>query len=91
MKTLYRLIALTILFLFGQAQTFAQCAMCRATVETNLSSGESSVGAGLNTGILYLMMMPYILIATIAWFWYKSYQKNKKRTSQINDMLNPSV
>ena len=39
----------------------AQCAMCKAVVETNLEAG-GSIGAGLNNGILYLMAMPYIFI-----------------------------
>ncbi|WP_317125742.1 MULTISPECIES: hypothetical protein [Flammeovirga] len=51
--------------------------MCRATVENNISSGASSVGAGLNTGIIYLMTMPYILIAAIVYLWYRKTQKEK--------------
>ncbi|WP_241738981.1 hypothetical protein [Pontibacter beigongshangensis] len=56
-----------------------QCAMCRATVESNVGTGssepESDVGSGLNTGILYLMAIPYLLVGTIGFLWYKSSRK----------------
>ena len=56
----------------GSAQSLvAQCAMCRATVENNVSYGETSLASGLNFGILYLFVAPYLLIGAIAFFWYK--------------------
>ena len=64
-------------YIFINQDIFAQCAMCRATVENNLKSGASSVGAGLNTGILYLMAFPYILLSVIAFVWYRNYKKTK--------------
>ena len=39
--------------------TFAQCAMCRKNAEG------SNIAKGLNTGILYLMAIPYFMIAFI--------------------------
>ncbi|MES2730359.1 MAG: hypothetical protein V4714_01380 [Bacteroidota bacterium] len=68
-------IATTIITLIGvfiSIQSRAQCAMCRATVESNLSTGSSSVGAGLNKGILYLVSFPYLVFMVLAYFWYKS-------------------
>lgn len=57
----------------------SQCAMCRATVESNVGTGskepESEVGSGLNTGILYLMIVPYILIGSVGLLWYKYSRK----------------
>jgi hypothetical protein len=55
----------------------AQCAMCRATVENNVSNGETSVAAGLNLGIIYLFTMPYLIVAIIGVLWYR-YSKKKK-------------
>ncbi|GAB4141757.1 MAG: hypothetical protein Fur0041_16970 [Bacteroidia bacterium] len=40
----------------------AQCAMCKATVESNNSNGGTAAG-GINDGIIYLMFIPYILLA----------------------------
>jgi hypothetical protein len=44
--------------------TEAQCAMCKASVESSQGQ-KNSVAGGLNTGILYLMAVPYLLIAFI--------------------------
>ena len=52
----------------------AQCAMCKATAETSRDAG-SSVAEGINKGILYIFMMPYIIIGTIAFFWWKARKK----------------
>ena len=76
-KILIFSVILIALFLLVGQDIMAQCAMCRATVENNLNSGASSVGAGLNTGILYLMAFPYILLSVIAFIWYRNYKKSK--------------
>lgn len=55
----------------------AQCAMCKAAVEANLKDG-GSAGAGLNEGILYLMVMPYIAMLIFGALYYL--QKRKKNT-----------
>ena len=52
----------------------AQCAMCKAAVEANLKAGDN-IGSGLNTGILYLMAMPYIAVILFGFFWYKQHKK----------------
>jgi hypothetical protein len=63
-----------ILFLFilvSSAQSFGQCAMCRATLENNVSNGNVGIAAGINFGILYLLFAPYAAIGVIAFFWFK--------------------
>ena len=72
-------IVLTFLLItLASASSFAQCAMCRATLETNVSNGSETVlSANLNFGILYLFMAPYIIIAAVGFFWYRRSQKNK--------------
>ena len=52
----------TILFLFFIQMAHAQCAMCKAVVE---SGGNLDEAEGLNSGILYLMVFPYILVGTL--------------------------
>ena len=54
----------------------AQCAMCRTQLENNVSNGDAGIAAGINTGILYLLVMPYLIVMTLAYFWYKSSKKN---------------
>jgi hypothetical protein len=56
----------------------AQCAMCRASVENSISADSESFGASLNTGILYLFVIPYLLVALIAFLWYRGSHKNEK-------------
>lgn len=46
----------------------AQCAMCRAVLE---SGDNTSVAEGINDGIVYLMAVPYILIAGLFYFIYR--------------------
>jgi hypothetical protein len=43
----------------------AQCAMCRAVAENSLNDDGYGTAAGLNNGIMFLMGIPYILLATL--------------------------
>ena len=52
------------LFILLPYITRAQCAMCKAVVE----SGDVSQAEGLNTGILYLMVFPYLLVGALFYF-----------------------
>ena len=52
---------------------YSQCAMCKAVVE----SGDAEVAQGLNDGILYLMVFPYILVVALFYFIYRYKVKNK--------------
>jgi len=67
------------------AEATAQCAMCRASVANSISDGGQLFGAGLNKGILYLMLMPYIVISIIGYAWYRS---SKKYTEQRKKLAN---
>jgi hypothetical protein len=65
------LLSLALFLSLAGTDAAAQCAMCRANVESNVQSKQSQVGSGLNSGIVYLMAIPYILAATVGFFWYK--------------------
>ncbi|GAB4248666.1 MAG: hypothetical protein Kow0079_00930 [Vicingaceae bacterium] len=52
----------------------AQCAMCKAVVESDLQGGNST-GTGINNGIIYLMLIPYLLLGGAGYFIYKHYKK----------------
>ena len=68
-----------LLFMFSlfTLDIYAQCAMCKAVVESNLESG-NSIGSGLNDGILYLMSVPYLAILFFSIFWYFQNKKIKQ-------------
>ncbi|MEJ8803971.1 hypothetical protein [Pontibacter sp. H249] len=82
MKRFLAVFGLILSFAFVSNEAYSQCAMCRATVESNVGTGskdpESEVGSGLNTGILYLMLVPYVLIGTVGFLWYRSNKKKKQ-------------
>jgi hypothetical protein len=65
-----------IIFLMTQATTFAQCAMCRMSVESTVSNGRSQIASNLNTGILYLLSAPYLLVIIVGYLWWRSSKKN---------------
>ncbi|TPE42651.1 hypothetical protein FJM65_17235 [Pontibacter mangrovi] len=71
------------MLLIATTDAYSQCAMCRATVESNAGTGrgeaDNEVGMGLNTGILYLMAIPYLLIGTVGFLWYKNSRKKEAK------------
>lgn len=72
-----RILIISLFFiLLSSATSWAQCAMCRATLENNFSNGKPGIAAGLNVGILYLLVMPYLAVMTIGFLWYKSSKTN---------------
>ena len=74
------------LVLLSVIEASAQCAMCRSTLENNLSNGNPGLAAGINTGILYLLVMPYLAISILAYLWYKSSKNARKELLQRTDL-----
>ena len=68
-----------------EVNSWAQCAMCKASVENNISEGSSGFSAGLNTGILFLFVTPYLLISLIGLLWYWKSKAQNARTVQFED------
>ena len=62
-----------IAFLFIAQFTSAQCAMCKAVVE----SGDAEIAESVNSGIIYLMAFPYILVGIGVYVLYRNYKKLK--------------
>lgn len=56
-------------------QSNAQCAMCRAALE---SSDGTIKGEAVNDGIVYLMIFPYLLVGLVG---YAVYRLRKKKLS----------
>jgi hypothetical protein len=76
-----RLVIILVLLITSSEIIFAQCAMCRSTIENNYSNGDPGIAAGINTGILYLLSMPYLAIIIIGYLWYKSSKNASKKLS----------
>ncbi len=63
-----------VMFLFLNIDLVAQCPMCKMAAESNLKNG-GSAGKGLNAGILYMLITPYILVGGLAFWWFKNKKK----------------
>ena len=70
--------------LIGTVSTSAQCAMCKATLENNISNGNIGIAASINFGILYLFVSPYLFIVIVAYFWYRTSRKNAEKSIDSN-------
>lgn len=68
-----KVIIIYILLLIFSFDVDAQCAMCRAVLE---SEEGLSTAEGVNNGIIYLMAIPYILVGGIGYFVYKKLKKS---------------
>ncbi len=62
-----------LLLLVSPLLSIAQCSMCKAVAE---SADGGGFGAGLNYGILYLMIFPYLIIGGIAYRLYRAKKAN---------------
>jgi hypothetical protein len=66
-------ILLVLLMVFTSEFSFSQCAMCKAVVE----NGDVSMAEGVNNGITYLMVFPYLLIGVLFYAIYRYKKKDK--------------
>ena len=58
----------------------AQCAMCRAVLETEEGTQKAEA---VNDGIIYLMIFPYLLVGILGIVIYRVYNKKKKANKKI--------
>lgn len=70
-STLFFIVFLMAFMLFPE-QAEAQCSMCRAVLE---SEEGLATAKGINDGIVYLMAMPYILVAGVGYVVYRMMYK----------------
>jgi len=66
---------LLIILILSALPAESQCAMCRAVLESD-ESGQAA--KGINNGIMYLMIFPYLLIAGVGYAIYRSRKKASK-------------
>jgi len=72
MKKTYIFLLFSLFFIL---ESSAQCAMCRAVLE---SGEDQSAAEGINDGIMFLMAVPYILVGTIGYIIYRKFSKPEK-------------
>ena len=66
-------ISVALLLLFS-SDIMAQCAMCKASVESSQHNHDQKqqVGMGLNKGILMLLGIPYLLLMFLLWYFFRN-------------------
>jgi LPXTG-motif cell wall-anchored protein len=79
MKYFVLIFSMVLCIIAFSADADAQCAMCRAVVE---SDEKQNFGTGLNNGILYLMGIPYILLMVLGFFIYRKVKADRKNSAQ---------
>jgi len=70
-NSIKRLLLLGLILILFVDPVNAQCSMCRAVLE---SEEGQKTAKGINNGIVYLMAIPYILVALGAWRIFKIYK-----------------
>ena len=71
MRSIQKIVVVFLLVLLPQL-TSAQCAMCRAVLESEADGGAAEA---INDGIVYLMIWPYILIGGVGFVIYRMIKK----------------
>lgn len=64
-----QLLSILALLVFSIHSVLAQCAMCKASVETSLEA--SNQAAGINTGVLYVLVFVFFALSFFGYLFYK--------------------
>ena len=66
-----------LILLVTNYNVFSQCVACKNVVESEIQNGNMSAN-GINNGIIYLMIFPYLLLMGIGFILYKNFKKMRK-------------
>jgi len=59
----YKLVAIIVVLILGVTDGFSQgCSQCKMLAEQAGTADEASFGSNINLGILYLMIIPYLML-----------------------------
>lgn len=82
MKKVAALLIVALLFALSFDVIAQGCPMCKTSLEEARKNG-SQVGNTLNSGILYLLALPYLVASVFGVIWYRSYKAKKRATTQF--------
>jgi hypothetical protein len=79
--------ALLLMSVLVTGSVFSQCPMCKTALTSSRKQGankyDRQVGNGINKGILFLMSVPYVLVAGAGFAFYRSNQKKKAQVKPV--------
>lgn len=71
MKRITGIVVLLAVLLLAAAPAWSQCAMCTAVADEAAKNG-SSAADGVNKGVLFLFVSPYLIVGTIGFLWWRA-------------------
>jgi len=71
-----KILSLTLALVFSSGTVLGQCAMCQATAENSIAEG-STQALGLNFGVMYLLLLPFMAVSLLGFLWFLHHQKQK--------------
>lgn len=74
MKKVLAILLFFLTLIVAQPNANAQCAMCTVNAEQGVKNGNTQ-SKGLNSGVLYLLAIPFLLAGGVGVLWYTSYRK----------------
>lgn len=83
LRRIFVVVSISLGVCFSAQEVVAQCPMCKMSAESNLKSG-GTTGKGLNAGILYMLALPYTLLGTFGYIWWKN---NRRKEEDEVDVL----
>ncbi|NVO83921.1 hypothetical protein [Hymenobacter terrestris] len=84
---LLALLVTLLLSVLVPAPAQAQCTLCKTQLVAGGKDKDSYDTTGLNKGIVYLMAIPYLLIGSVGFFWYRHTNQQKKKKKAAQDGL----
>lgn len=93
-NTTLKIIQLTglilVILLMTTLMAEAQCPMCKMSAESNLNNG-GTAAAGLNKGIIYLLIGPYIMMSIVGYLWWRNRKmvQEQEQEEEIRELLEP--
>jgi hypothetical protein len=76
MKIVYKIQLVLALTILTTVDLFAQCPMCKTALGSARDNG-SDVGATLNNGIMYLLVLPYTIAMIFGIIYYNKWRKKR--------------
>ncbi|MGE6218802.1 hypothetical protein [Nubsella zeaxanthinifaciens] len=73
MKKVSAILLFVLTLMLTQPEANAQCAMCTANAEMGVKNGNTQT-KGLNSGVIYLLAIPFLLVSTVGVVWYRNYR-----------------